>query len=71
MATTGQNPNQFPIVSKILFFNEGNPVAMLVTNNAGRRKEQQMQFAQAEAALAWCRGHGATMVYMPLRLENN
>ncbi len=61
----------FASPSKILFCSEGNPAALLVAQNAGRRKTKPMQFAQAEAALAWCRGHGAILVYMPLSLEAN
>jgi len=66
--------NQLPDFSgqsKIMFYSEGNPAAMLVTNRAGRRKSSTMTFATAEAALAWCRKHLAVMVYLPMNLARN
>ena len=57
--------------TKILFFNEGNPVALLVTNRAGRRKATARPFATAEAALGWCRANSAVLVYAPVALERN
>ena len=66
--------NQLPDFSgqsKIMFYSEGNPAAMLVTNRAGRRKSSTMTFATAEAALAWCRHSGAMMVYCPVALDRN
>ena len=53
-----------------MFFNEGNPVAMLVTVKAGRRKVGKMKMATAEAALAWCRANLAMLVYMPINLQH-
>jgi hypothetical protein len=57
--------------AKILFCSEGNPVAILASNKAGRHTTKPMQFAQAEAALSWCRSHGAMMVYCPAGVERN
>ena len=57
--------------SKILFCNEGNPTAMLLTNKSGRRNQKPMNFPQAEAALAWCRSHGAVLIYLPSDLARN
>ena len=57
--------------SKIMFVNEGNPLAMLVTNKAGRRNIGHLQMATAEAALAWCRKNMTMLVYLPIRLEAN
>ena len=56
---------------KILFFSQGNPVAVLVTNRAGRRVTRSKKFGQAESALAWCRDHGAMLVYCPARPDQN
>jgi hypothetical protein len=55
----------------ILFFTEGNPVAVLVIRKAGRRSTRTVRFDQAETALAWCRGQGAVMVYCPACLDRN
>ena len=57
--------------SKILFVNEGNPVAMLVIHTAGRHRTAAMKFPQAEAALAWCRHNAAMLIYCPVALERN
>lgn len=54
-----------------MFYSEGNPAAMLVTNRAGRRKCTAMDFPTAEAALGWCRKHLAVLVYMPVNLARN
>jgi hypothetical protein len=67
----GFTPPDFSGQSQILFCNEGNPVAMVITNGAGRRRITSMKFAKAEAALAWCRLHGATMVYHPIAPARN
>jgi hypothetical protein len=56
--------------SKVLFCNEGNPVAVLVTNT-GKPRTKPMKFAQAEAALAWCRSSGAILVYCPVSPSRN
>jgi len=57
--------------AKTIFYTEGNPIALLVTNRAGRRKASTQPFASAEAALAWCRGNAAILVYCPVALERN
>ena len=44
--------------TKTMFYNEGNPVAILVTTRAGRVRQTSLDFATAEAALAWCRSNG-------------
>ena len=67
----GFTPPDFSGQSKILFFNEGNPVAVLLTRIAGKHKTKPMKFPQAEAALAWCRDSGAMMVYCPVALSRN
>lgn len=64
-------PPDFSGQSKIMFYSEGNPAAMLVTNRAGRRKCTAMDFPTAEAALGWCRKHLAVLVYMPVNLARN
>jgi hypothetical protein len=67
----GFTPPDFSGQSKILLVNEGNPVALLVTNRAGKHRTTTKTFPQAEAALAWCRTSGTMMVYCPLALERN
>ncbi len=67
----GFTPPDFTGQTKILFCNEGNPVAMLLTNKAGRRRQTFKQFPQAEAALAWCRSSGVMMIYCPVALDRN
>jgi hypothetical protein len=59
------NAPDFSGQTKILYVNEGNNLAMLQTNTAGRRNVGGMKVASAQAALAWCRKHKAIMVYMP------
>lgn len=54
-----------------MFYSEGNLVASLVTNRRGRRKTDAMKFATAEAALGWCRSHGAMLIYLPLNPARN
>lgn len=60
-----------PMPTPILFCTEGNPAALLLTFKAGRRSTRAMQFGQAESALAWCRGHGAVLVYCPAFPDRN
>jgi len=67
----GNSLPDFAGQSKILFCNEGNPIAMLLTNRAGRRQTAQRRFASAEAALSWCRRSSAVLVYFPVALERN
>ena len=57
--------------SKTMFYTEGNPLAALVTNRAGKRSKSEMQFTTAEAALSWCRQNLTTLVYMPVNLAGN
>ncbi len=57
--------------TKILFCNEGNPTAMLLTNTAGRRKTSIHKFITAEAALAWCRETATMMIYCPANAAGN
>jgi hypothetical protein len=54
-----------------MFYNEGNPVAVVVTNVAGRRRSSPMEFASAEAALGWCRTNGTMLVYCPANPSSN
>ena len=58
----GFTPPDFTGQTKIMFVEESNPVAVLLTNRAGRRKKTKFKFASAEAALTWCRTHGVMMV---------
>lgn len=71
MPLNGFMPPEFSGQTKILFCNEGNPTAVLVTNRAGRQKTTPMRFPQPESALAWCRHNGALLVYCPVALESN
>jgi hypothetical protein len=61
----GFTPPDFSGQTKTMFYSEGNPAATLVTNRAGRRSVKSFEFPQAEAALAWCRAHGAMLIYLP------
>ena len=65
------NPPDFSGQSKIMFYNEGNPAAMLVMNKGGRRQISTMEFPKAEVALAWCRQRGVILVYIPVNLDRN
>ena len=56
---------------KIMFMNEDNPTAMLLTNRGGKRRIDAKPMTTAEAALAWCRKNGAMLVYTPVNLERN
>ena len=64
-------PPDFSGQSKIMFFNEGNPAAILLVNRAGTRSTSSIPFSGADAALAWCRQNGAILVHMPVALERN
>lgn len=57
--------------TKTMFYNDGNPAALVVTNRRGRRIESTMVFPKAEAALDWCRQNESVLVYFPVRLEGN
>lgn len=48
-----------------MFYTEGDPAAILVTNRKGRRREQAIRMDTAEAALAYCRAHAAALLYLP------
>ena len=67
----GFTPPDFSGQTKIMFVNEGNPAAMVMTNRGGRRNVGAMQIGTAEAVLAWCRKNGVMLVYLPTRLETN
>jgi len=54
-----------------MFYIEGNPLAILVVNRAGRRHQTTMEFNKAEAALDWCRRHACTLVYSPVDVLQN
>jgi hypothetical protein len=66
---SGSDPAQF--AGKTMFYTEGNPAAMLVTNTAGRYSKRAMTFPTAEAALGWCRSNAATLVYFSVDLQRN
>jgi len=57
--------------SKIMFYTEGNPAALLLENKAGQRATSGMNFPTAEAALGWCRQSGVMLVYCPVNLSAN
>lgn len=57
------NAGRVPVQTKTMFYTEGNPAALLVTNLAGRRSKKTMAFPTAELALAWCRSHGSNLFY--------
>ena len=67
----GFNPPDFSGQTKTMFYNEGNPAALLVTNKAGRHVPSMMNFLKAEAALDWCRQHACAFVYLPVDLAKN
>jgi hypothetical protein len=67
----GFNPPVFSGQTKTMFYNEGNPAALLIINKAGKRVQSTMDFPKAEAALNWCRQHACTLVYMPVDLAKN
>lgn len=48
-----------------MFYTEGNPVALVVSNVEGKRTDRKVPIANGEAALDWCRQHGSVMVYLP------
>ena len=57
--------------SKILFYNEGRTMAVLVKNRAGKHSSAPVDFVSAEAALGWCRKNATMMVYCPVNLQAN
>ena len=57
--------------SKILFYNEGGTMAVLVENKLGVRSTVPKPFKTAEIALGWCRKNAVLMVYCPVNLEAN
>jgi hypothetical protein len=57
--------------SKTIFYNEVNPVAMLIIEGDGKHSQRTMKFGTAEAALGWCRDNGAILFYMPVRVSSN
>jgi hypothetical protein len=60
-----------PTITKTMFFMEGNPAAILITNNGGLLLESMMEFSQAETALDWCCKNVCTLVYTPASLSKN
>ena len=57
--------------SKTMFYNEGNPAAVLVIRTGRTMKQSTMDFPSAEAALGWCRAHGSALYYMPVDPSKN
>ena len=55
---------------KTMYYNEGNPVALLVVNKAGRRTETHKTFPRAEGAMAWCRDNATILIYMPVNITH-
>jgi len=48
-----------------MFYTEGNPSAVLVTNQGDRLTRRHSRFKSAQAALAWCIVQRAKFVYLP------
>ena len=65
------SPGTNAVQVKTMFYNEGNPSALLILNRSGRRLKRAMKFATAEAALGWCRRHATVLVYLPVNLAAN
>lgn len=57
--------------SKILFYTEGNSIALLLVHRAGRHRTRNLRFESPEKALGWARKHGLMMVYSPRVPANN
>ena len=57
--------------SLTMFYTEGNPIALVVENRKGNRIEKELTLDTAEAALAWCKKHGAMLVYLPFDPTRN
>lgn len=57
--------SQHKAYSSTVFVVEGNPLAIVVTDRAGRLSKRNRRFGTPEAALAWCRSHAARLVYSP------
>jgi len=58
------------VPSKTMFYTEGNPAATLVINKGGNRTQSVMDFPSAEAAVGWCRQHGANLFYMAVNISS-
>ena len=57
--------------TKILFVNEGNPLALFHENRGGKRRQSCLKFSTVEAALAWCRQTATVLVYCPANVSLN
>lgn len=66
----GFMPPGVPGQTKTMFYSEGNPEALLVTETAGKHSQQPMTFVTAEAALVWCRQNCSNLFYMPVNLSH-
>ncbi len=66
-----QTPPDLSGLAKIMFYTEGNPAAILVSNKFGRRTSKAMQFTTADRALAWCRKNLTVLVYLSVNLQGN
>ncbi|MBN8246235.1 MAG: hypothetical protein J0L84_02185 [Verrucomicrobia bacterium] len=53
-----------------VFYTEGQASGILVTNRGGRRRQQILRLATAEAALAYCRANAAALLYLPNPARN-
>lgn len=51
--------------AQTVFYSTPGKRAVLVKNEGGKRRTQQLTFADPHAALAWCLAHGAALVYWP------
>jgi len=63
-------PTASGMVSKTMFYTEGNSTASLVIEKAGKPVEKKMEFKNAEAALHWCRQNGSNLYYMPVNIAH-
>ncbi len=57
--------------TQTLFYTEGNPAAMLVTDRAGQMSKKEMTLATSEAALAWCKQRRVNFYWMPADVRGN
>lgn len=57
--------------SQIMFYSEGNPIALVVTNVGERSSERVVRVRSALIGLTWCQARRAAFVYVPASLEGN
>ena len=57
--------------AKVMFYTEGNPIALLVSRKAGRQAAGAKPVKSALAALTWCKANGVVLIYLPVPLNQN